>query len=222
MRDAVNYTRWLVDTFRDYFGESVLEVGIGHGGYYRCFPPVARYLGLDVDPELIDQARRAHPQGEYLTASITDPALPERLQPYGIDTVLCCNVLEHIADDRAAVRIMIELLPPGGHLLLFVPALQALYTDLDRLAGHHRRYTRDQIRSLVDDRSTILRLDYFNPVGGLGWWLNRLLRHRSLEDQAVARQVLFFDRVLLPVSRLINPLTAKVFGQSVVCVARKR
>ena len=37
---------------------------------------------------------------------------------------------------------MANALGPGGHLLILVPALQQLYGDLDRLAGHHRRYNK--------------------------------------------------------------------------------
>ena len=54
--------------------------------------------------------------------------------PDGIyDAVVMVNVLEHIEDDRAAARGLFAAMKPGGKLLIFVPALPFLYSELDRL-----------------------------------------------------------------------------------------
>jgi hypothetical protein len=67
----------------------------------------------------------------------------------------------------------------------------------------------------------ILELRYFNPIGGLAWWVNSLARHDSLDDTAVNAQIRIFDKYVLPASRLIDPLTREFFGQSLICIARK-
>src|SRR5262249_48336529 len=137
-------------------------------------------------------------------------------------SIVCLNVLEHIEDHGRAVRNLARALNPGGHLLVIVPALPALYNDLDRLAGHHRRYRRHEVGELLSDAGLKPeRVDYFNPIGGLGWWANRLQRHRSLNDTMVNTQITLFDRWLVPVSRGINPLTKHFFGQSVFAVGSK-
>lgn len=220
MAAAGNYRRWQVDIFRPWLGESVLEVGIGDGGF-RDLLGAREYVGLDLDAELIERARASRTGGDYVQADIEDPALPEALGGRRFDSVLCVNVLEHVPDDAAAVRNLAALLRPGGHLLLFVPAHPALYTEMDRLAGHHRRYRLAAVRALLPEGVDPVRLYYLNPVGALGWWANKLARPSSLEDRQVRGQVMLFDRVALPVSRLLTPLTRRLFGQSVVCVARK-
>lgn len=222
MGAAVNYKRWLIDTFRPYIGTSLVEVGVGDGGLVDSLPAHERYVGLDLDGDILAEARRRNPGTEYIEADVADAATLEPLRSVEIDTVLCFNVIEHIEDDASAVRNMAALLRPGGHLLLLAPALEALYTDLDRLAGHVRRYRRKGLRDLLPGSLETRLLRYFNPVGGVGWWLNRFRETRSLEDRAVRAQVVFFDRYVLPVSRLLGPLTASFFGQSVICVSRKR
>jgi hypothetical protein len=130
--------------------------------------------------------------------------------------------LEHVDEDRAALRNLAGMLAPGGHLLVFVPAFAALYNDLDRLAGHRRRYSKKQMAERIAGAGLApLVLRYFNPVGGLGWLANRGLRHDSLDAASVNRQIVLFDRYVLPLSRLLDPLTRRWFGQSLIVVARK-
>jgi hypothetical protein len=66
-----------------------------------------------------------------------------------------------------------------------------------------------------------VRADYFNPLGGFGWWANRFVRHRSLNDTAVNSQITLFDRWLVPISRGLDPVTRALFGQSVLAIGRK-
>jgi SAM-dependent methyltransferase len=209
--------------FPNCFGESVLEVGFGHGGFFEHLPPVKRHIGVDLDRDLVAVARARYPGGEFLQADIANPDFRTLLGVTRVDTVFCANVLEHVADDSLAVRNLLSVLCTGGRLLLFVPAFQWLYNDLDRLAGHFRRYSKREVRALVPPgEGEIERLDYFNPIGGIGWWLNGLFPHRSLEGTEVAGQVRLFDSYLLPLSRALDPLTRRAFGQSIVCVVRKR
>lgn len=223
MEIADNYARWLVSAFDGFFGTRILDVGFGHLGLRRHLPSGSAYVGLDSDPDTVERARRASPRDRFVLADLQDPELPSRLAAFQpLDTVFCCNILEHVADDARAVRTLLGLLEPGGHLLLFVPALPMLYNDLDRLAGHHRRYTRSRLRGLVPtEMAQIRKLRYFNPIGAVGWWANGLLEHRSLESRRVSRQVELFDRVLVPISAALDPISSSFFGQSLVCVLKK-
>jgi hypothetical protein len=116
---------------------------------------------------------------------------------------------------------MAGVLPPDGRLLLFVPALPILYNELDRLAGHRRRFVRRELEALVAPHFTVASIRYFNPLGAIGWWMNGVMPHRSLEGQAVTAQVAFFDKVVLPVSRALDAATRAWFGQSLVVVGVK-
>lgn len=61
------------------------------------------------------------------------------------DFVLCSHVLEHIRDDRAAIREMVRVLTPGGRAVVMVPIdmnLPETYEDpsIDTAAGRHRAF----------------------------------------------------------------------------------
>jgi SAM-dependent methyltransferase len=221
--DARNYVSWIVDTFRPYLGRQILEIGFGYGGYYEYLGGLGGYRGVDIDPVNVEWSRARFPGGDFSMIDVCSDEFRARFAPGSVDTVVCCNVVEHIEEDHRAITNMTDALAPGGHLLILVPALQRLYGDLDRLAGHHRRYDKPlMLKACACAPIEILELRYFNPIGGLGWWANRFAKYRSLDANAVNAQVRIFDKYLLPLSRLLDPLTRGFFGQSLICVARRR
>jgi SAM-dependent methyltransferase len=95
----------------------------------------------------IDGALAAHARG-------IDPVVCARLEDVGFpaDSITAAgmfDVLEHIQDDAAALRLVHRLMRPGGHLFLTVPAYPALFSEDDRLAGHFRRYTLASLRQVL-------------------------------------------------------------------------
>ncbi|WP_186294141.1 class I SAM-dependent methyltransferase [Bradyrhizobium guangdongense] len=213
---------WIIGTMRPYLGRDVLEVGIGHGSYYEILGKLGRYSGVDIDPENVANSKSRYPGGDFAIADICSEEFRARFAPGSVDTVVCCNVIEHIEDDSRAVANMANALSRGGHLLLLVPALQQLYGDLDRLAGHHRRYNKAlMLKACAGAPIEILELRYFNPIGGLAWWINTFAKHETLDDSAVNTQIRIFDKYVLPISRMVDPLTRSFFGQSLICVARR-
>jgi SAM-dependent methyltransferase len=213
---------WIISTFRPYLGHNVLEVGVGHGSYCEYLGKQGSYRGVDIDPNNVLLSRSRFPDGNFEVADICSEKFRSDHPPGSVDTVVCCNVIEHIEDDRRAVTNMANALEPGGNMLILVPALQLLYGDLDRLAGHYRRYNKSSMLKACEGTPIeILELRYFNPIGGLAWWANRLARHDSLDEPAVNAQIRIFDKYVLPASRLLDPLTRGFFGQSLICVARK-
>lgn len=67
------------------------------------------------------------------------------------DGAVCGEVLEHLADDSAAMRAIVRALKPGAALALSVPARPDRYSWLDRWAGHYRRYDEASLRSLISN-----------------------------------------------------------------------
>jgi SAM-dependent methyltransferase len=220
--DAQNYMNWVIGQFQLYLKGRIVEVGFGHGHYSEMLSKFGDYWGVDHDRDSVEQASKAMPGRNFAACDILVREQLRSLFPAGVDAVFSINVLEHIEDDATAIANLVDVLKPGGHLLISVPALMLLYNDLDRLAGHCRRYTTKRLQALLSDQPVeIIRLSYFNPIGGLGWLANRLKRYDSLNDSAVNGQIALFDKYIVPVSRALDPLSRSFFGQSVTCVARR-
>lgn len=220
--EAQAYTDWLLELFDATIDDPVLEIGVGHGSYTERLHRRPGYCGIDLDPVAVKAAAERFSQARFATTDIADRATTRPLGEGTFATILCLNVLEHVPDHRAAIENLLALLRPRGRLCLFVPAHPALYNDMDRLAGHERRYTRDAIAAVVEGLpGRIVRADYVNPVGGLGWWANRSVRHDDLNGPAADRQIRLFMRYLFPVSKALTFVTRGFFGQSLVVEIEK-
>ena len=217
---APNYYRAIIDRFRPYFGRRVLEVGAGIGTFAQhvldrghvdrmvLVEPAANNL-----PLLRERFRgdsRIDVRAGYL----------EELSPVPeVDSVVAVNVLEHAEDDLGLLRAAHRVLRPGGHVLLFVPALSQLHGSLDEAFGHFRRYT----KPLVGDRLRAAGFDairnrYTNFPGVLAWFMaGRVFRRRTLS----ARSVGLYDRMVVPLVTAVERWWEPWLGQSIIVIARR-
>lgn len=53
----------------------------------------------------------------------------------------CFDVLEHVENPENLIKEMHRLLEPGGRIIVTVPGLPCLWSQVDEFAGHFRRYT---------------------------------------------------------------------------------
>jgi len=181
---AGRYNRWLFSQVAPHLGRRVLEVGSGIGNLTRLMLDRERVVATDVDPEHLRRLRSE--LGEFENVSVeafdlAEPA-PEPVVDAHPDTVVCMNVLEHVADDRAALAHIRGALGPGGRLVLLVPAHPFAFGSLDEGLGHHRRYDR---RSLSDRLGAagfeIESMRSLNLPALGGWFVaSRVRRHRLI------------------------------------------
>lgn len=200
----------------------VLEVGAGLGANtalllsdaqtsWTCLEPDTHLAGR-LEAALAD--RPPLPPVRVLNCTVRDLRESEQF-----DAALYVDVLEHIADDRAEIRQADAHLRSGGHLLVVAPAHQSLFTAFDRAIGHHRRYSRASLCALIPEHYRTVRLAYLDCAGLLASFANRWLLHQAAPT---LRQILIWDRVLVPLSRRLDPLCGYRLGKSVVGVWEKQ
>ncbi len=96
----------------------VLEDGCGVGAYLpRLRQLTQAVFGLEYDFERAAQAGRLEPLSPVVCAASEHLPFPAAC----FDVILSNEVIEHVRDDRAAVREMVRALRPGGRLVLFCP-----------------------------------------------------------------------------------------------------
>ncbi len=215
-----NYYGWTVDIFRPFIHGKGIEVGAGSGTVSALLRSHLESLVLvEPSPNLAEiLSRRFETEPKVTVINRTFEAYSRTLQDRSQDTVVLVNVLEHIEDDVLAVKEFFRILKPGGHLLLFVPAMQFLYSRLDRMLGHYRRYHLEGIRRLVEGAGfEIILAHYFDLLGVLSWWLINTVGRRT-EFNAV--MIGLYDRYAVPVTRSIEKLFHPPLGKNIVLVAQ--
>jgi len=218
MAAARNYIAWLARVVKPEIGARVIEIGCGLGNFTRQLLDREAVLGVETDTDCLETWRARYPGLESIAADAADLPI-EKLQRFRADSCVCLNVLEHIEDDRAALAGMAAVLPPGGKIVLIVPAFAMLYGPIDRHLGHHRRYGKTALRRVAEQAGLrVSKLRYMNCAGFFGWWINaRLLK---LEAQSKA-QIRFADRFIFPIASRLESVVPPPFGQSLFAVLER-
>jgi SAM-dependent methyltransferase len=219
MAGAVNYHRWILAAVRPYLGKSVAEVGAGIGSVSSLLLefPLEQLVAFEPSPDLYSQLASTLKR-ETRAAAINDVFRAEYVRD-GVDSILYINVLEHIENDFDELTAAHSALRPGGHLFVFVPALQWLYSDFDKHVGHHRRYTRRGLTKLAREAGfEIVKARYFDVAGIAPWYVSFVLLHGRPKSNAVA----IYDRFVVPPMRILEGIVAPPIGKNVLLVARKK
>lgn len=212
---AVNWKRYWRNGIQPFVGGDVLEVGAGIGANTRMLSdlPHRSWTCLEPDRTLAAQIPRMGPG--YLTYMGTIEALPTHER---FDTILYIDVLEHIEDDRAELLRAAAHLKPEGYLIVLSPAHQFLYTRFDHAIGHFRRYSRAMLRAVAPPDLCEVKVVYMDTLGMLASAANRFLLNQSMPKE---NQILTWDRIMVPVSRWLDPLFFNRVGKSIVGVWRQ-
>ncbi|MEO5821432.1 MAG: glycosyltransferase, partial [Vicinamibacteraceae bacterium] len=180
---APRFNAWMADTVRPFCGQRVLEIGAGVGNLTLHLVPRTAFVASDVNPlylRTLSALRTDRPYLSVESCDVSDAAsFPARAGGY--DTVLCLNVIEHVADDVQALINIRSVLAADGRAVILVPQGPSNFGTLDEALGHQRRYTEASLTAAAAaaglDVERILR---FNRVGTIAWFLNgKVLRRRT-------------------------------------------
>ncbi len=159
-RDAVaQLRRWVIRP-----NPTFLEVGCSSGYLLRDLRgamPTATILGSDFIRRPLERLAEQLPDLPLLQFDVVRCPLPDA----SLDGVVMLNVLEHIEDDRGAMRQVFRVLRPGGVVVIEVPAGPHLYDAYDKVLMHHRRYTLAGVSELVTGAGfTVLRASHLGAA----------------------------------------------------------
>ena len=92
------------------------------------------------------------------------------------DIVIASDCLEHIEDDRKALKEWYRVLKNRGKIIIFVPAFMSIWTELDQISKHYRRYGRNELKlKLKNSRFIINRISFWNCMLFIPIFLTRFL-----------------------------------------------
>jgi SAM-dependent methyltransferase len=136
--------------------DSILDVGCGDGLFFPKLEALGEVEGVEPDAALVSEA------------SLNRWKI--HLRPFdstfrsgkSYRLILFLDVLEHMEDQGSALAHALDLLAPGGTILVTVPAFSVLWTSHDEANHHLRRYTGSSFREVAHSVGMrILRQRYY-------------------------------------------------------------
>lgn len=205
----------------------IADVGCGFGANISMLRKYGDVTGLELNAEAIDTVKSRWGDSVQAVSWQSPNALAMRF-----NFMLLADVLEHIPGDKGAIDWINEHLLENGYALITVPAHEFLWTQMDDVLDHHRRYTRKTLLELFDNRFEIVYCSYYNmflfPVKACFVLFDRLKRKllpsavkRSYNDVPPSLVNSIFKHILMLESSVIRRTTVP-FGVSLVCLVRKR
>lgn len=196
----------------------ILDVGCGDGLLFDRLAEFGRAEGVEPDGAVLSDRFRGR---------IYPVPFDGQFQPgkkYSL--VLMLDVLEHLPNAPAALCHALNLLVPGGILLITVPAFQALWTTHDDLNHHVRRYTKTTLRAVADGIPLeILEERYlFQSLFPAKLAVRAVERACRLAPHVPSVPARWANHLLRRYFRIEEKLFRKVpvpFGSSLLVVARK-
>ena len=219
---ATNWKAYYSSFFRKYLKGDVLEVGAGIGGTtlslcdgsqdsWHCLEPDGK-LAVEIQEKLDKQILP-----KICTVQIG--TLEDDMPKEAYDAILYIDVIEHIEDDYTELQRAASKLKQGGRLIIIVPAHNWLFSPFDEAIGHYRRYNKQRLAEAIPTSLTKDKLAYLDVVGLSASAANKLFLKQTYPN---ASQIKLWDKAMVPLSKLIDPLLMYSFGKTVLGIYHKK
>ena len=218
---AVKWKRYFSSFIRPYINTEVLEVGAGLGSNTLLLynDTAQKWILLEPDTtmaSLLEKKVRTNELPARCQVIRGTLSMLEKIQQF--DTIIYIDVLEHIEDDIQEIETATHLLKPGGRLIILSPAFRFLYSRFDKAIGHYRRYTKPTLKKVIPSSLKKISIRYLDSTGFLMSLANRLFLKQEYPTQ---KQVNFWDRYGIPVSRIMDRILFFSFGKTILGIWKK-
>lgn len=150
---------------------SILEIGCGLAYQMPVLEKWGRVEGFDINTKAVAVAKR-----NGFNVKVKDLESDD-LRDYQPDTICLFDVLEHIKNDREAVKKIHLALKSNGYLFLTVPAYNFMFSSHDKALDHFRRYDKNKLVLLLENAGfKVVRSGYWNSLMFPGILLMRVLK----------------------------------------------
>lgn len=214
---ATNWKQYYAKYLRSHIKGDVLEVGAGIGGTTTilCDGTQRSWTCLEPDAEMAQQMELVVKKEccHIVVGTIDD--LPQGSK---FDTIMYIDVIEHIEDDRAEILRAFQCLKPQGKLIILVPAHQWLFSPFDKEIGHFRRYNKSMLRAIIPTSLQKMSLFYLDSVGMFASMANKWFLK---QPYPTSDQIHFWDKTMLPLSKILDPAIFHCLGKSLIGVWKK-
>ena len=138
----------------------ILNVGAATFRSSEMLSQFGKVTSLEYDKECCEFVRN-----QLKKEVINGSALDLPFETSAFDLVCAFDVVEHIENDKLALKEMRRVCKENGVIFITVPAFNFLWSEHDEIAHHYRRYTKKTLMKVVNTpKEKIIRNTYFNSL----------------------------------------------------------
>lgn len=215
MKQAINYNSYVTYLISQNLttGSNILDFGAGSGEFTRRLSQQGfEITALEVEDNLITNLKDL---GFNTLNTLADSPNKNYTHIYSL------NVLEHIENDAETIKLLASKLQPNGTLILYVPAFEILFSEMDTRVGHFRRYTKKSIQQLINSEG--LKIERIHFVDFLGFFATLVYKLFPNQDGAISLKLLrLYDSFIFPLNKFFDCIFGRYCGKNIFVVARKK
>lgn len=197
--------------------KTILDIGCGSGTLALYLASKGNYvMGVDISKKAIDVCKRStRLLGFEKTTHFSVMDFPQESINKRFEFIICSEVLEHLEDDKAALKEIFSLLKAEGYALLSVPSRNSLFFRLgltknfDKKVGHLRRYDLDEFLKICKNAGFMIVVSKKNEG---------VLRNLLFINPVAGKLIRFIKFFLVDVVTFLDGIFLKMFGESQIIV----
>lgn len=208
-----------------------LEIGCGTGDFIKQIikNEYLEITGSEIYLKGLQYAKKNQPDVNFIQLDVTQGSIGEQF-----DMIATFDVLEHIDNDVSALTNINKMLHKGGTLIVSVPQHQFLWSSLDEIVKHKRRYSRSELISkLAKNNFDVVYVTSFVftlfPLMLISRLFDKSNKKLQSDEVELEQRVKFssalnwiFDVVMRIDELLIRFGISLPFGGTLLVVAKKR
>jgi 2-polyprenyl-3-methyl-5-hydroxy-6-metoxy-1,4-benzoquinol methylase len=155
---AVLYRLWLIQDFlgHEIYGKTVADIGCGRGYIsFLLWSLGAEIISLDISLDALRETKSLSKHNKKFTPDLCccdTMVLPFRDETF--DVICCFEVLEHLPNDKRAVKEIIRVTKCGGIITFSLP-FRASATNSKRTYGRYKQYSWSALKDLFSPNDNL-------------------------------------------------------------------
>ena len=215
--DTANFhIKYCLSFIKKYLRGDILEVGAGCGSFTRnYFSDRIDSLTL-TEKDNLNYNELSKKYRENSKVKVYKEPINNLKQKY--DVILYLHVLEHIKDDNKEIEEAIHKLNEDGFLIILVPAHQKMYSNLDKVVGHYRRYDIDFFNKKINAMK-LVNIKFLDSTGYFLYKINNLIFKKEKFPSKL--KIFIWDKLFTPLSIIIDFILMYKFGKCILAIYKK-
>ena len=210
---AENYNKYVADLFFSNIDktENILDFGAGYGLITEKFKKKGyKISAVEINKTALEKLNDKNIDSYNLIEKV----------PKSINCIISLNVLEHIEDDDKYIKKFYNHLPQDGKLILYLPSSNLIWTELDDMVNHKRRYSKSGVEELLNSNSFEIEKIFF--VDFIGWIVLFFLKMFRVKLDFEKRKIKFYDKFIFRTFKFTDYFFKNIIGKNLFIVASKK